>query len=1055
MSTFFPSSRNFSVNGGHFSHVGGDQHNHYNHASTSSAEGQMLITQGESSTTMTVHVNGDQINQIVQQKEKERTKFDDVSGSVELADGGEAKILRSTQFRNVRQGDFCQLRDISIIRYLDCQLCMLLKHQCCKCEKLKVDMAICLAEVDGSPGKVYTAVSYSGPDARKVFEADFQTYSGLLSSQVVQIYAIDIGTVPTLLLRNELVPFAHFEKHVARSVRLHLRTLVWQWQCVGWEVWIDSARGVICRGPAGPDSRIWGRKWCIEMWDIPSTVDFLQEDVVLRFIASKKSREVDGEFIGRMTGKYRRLDYVPELINSAVVLGLSDTPIAIAACHHRTWNYSYNLLERTLLENGLCRFRLDDVRWFRLWWGLGAQAAWMSQAWSIFHTLGITIEDDLEAFVFTSPHVKLSGSPSRSEAKRQRRLQQSIYLFVRPLPAVRFAPNDRGKFGCKTPLLHYWSFRKDGDSTLSRETCHYLGLPTILHLTCHFLSSPWSTHDYKTIHQYQLLRGFDPKTTDFARHLGFDEIVFQPILNSAQIEEIHEEQNSGQPSDFHFDFVVYDSDGHTSDSDGDFATDFSYFSDSSSDSSTDSDNEPSSESESGGLSNTLEQGQLVDLASTSSFQAQDVREHEFATNLDGGASKRQRTGAGYRPRAERHDHLDQTPTYLHHKNDTTTDNQAVENPGEGVQPICPLLRRSIFSTDPSHQAYWSTDTEVLPAGCTDLRLSASQGLHSLSSPSIDPSWVDVLFCTPPGMATVLFHPAQPLESLSMSRPALVATSYDDAVAELGSVYANQSIHSVGPSNTAFISDTSEYAGWSRSQFTPFAATSSSLYDAPRFDTPAVGIQRSNVEWSNTRNYTPSSTAPDNSFHDTSTFDTASTVSSSVSSRIATIPFQLAQPVGPLRISQPESVATCYEGAGAEPGSVYANPSIDSGGPSNTTSISDTSEYAGWWSSRPMPTVATSSSLYNAPGLDAPAVSFPFSHPTAQTHLHSPSQAEPADGLYSESSTPYHSGGLAAIQQQSSPHVSATSSSYGQSGLPATNGIWNDLGDFDLGNQGYE
>ncbi|KAK1217987.1 hypothetical protein PQX77_019338 [Marasmius sp. AFHP31] len=365
MSTFFPNSRNFSINGGHFSHVGGDQHNHYNHASTSSAGGQMLITQGESSTMMTVHVSGDQINQIVQQKEKERTAFDD--------------------FRNVRQGDFCRLKDIGINWYRrDCPF----------------DRTICLAEVDGSPGKVYTAVSYSGPDARKAFEADFQTYSQVLSSQVVQIYAIDIGTVPSLLLRNELVPLAHFEKHVSWSVELHLCTLLWQWRCRGEEVWIDSARGIICRGPAGPDSNIRGWEWK-ELRDAPSTVDFFQEDVVLRFFSSQKSREVDRMLIVWMAAKNSYLDYVPELVNpntAEVISTLSNTPIAIAARHDQTWNSLDNLLEETLVENGLFRFRLGNGRCFSMDWGLCAREAWLSQAWSVFHALGINVEDDLEAF---------------------------------------------------------------------------------------------------------------------------------------------------------------------------------------------------------------------------------------------------------------------------------------------------------------------------------------------------------------------------------------------------------------------------------------------------------------------------------------------------------------------------------------------------------------------------------------------------------------------------------------------------------------------------------
>ncbi|KAK1217685.1 hypothetical protein PQX77_019654 [Marasmius sp. AFHP31] len=991
MSTFFPSSRNFSINGGHFSHVGGDQHNHYNHASTSSADGQMLITQGESSTTMTVHVNGNQINQIVQQKEKERTKFDDVSGFVELADGGEAKILCSTQFRNVRQGDFCRLRDIGINRYLDCPH-ILQKHRCsnqCQRKKWKVDRAICLAEVDGSPGKVYTAVSYSGPDARKAFEEDFQMYSRALTSQVAQIYAIDLGSVPSLLLRNELVPLAHFEERLSLFIRLYLHILFWQWKCKAEEVWIDSVRGVICHGPAGPDTRMhmWLRDDNMRLGNLPSTVEFLQEDAVLRFFASRKSREVDWMFIEWMGSLYP--DYMPELVNpnaAEVISTLSNTPIAIAACHDQTWDSLGDLLERTLLENGLCRFRLGNGKWFELVWGLDARDAWLLQAWSVFHALGITVKDNLEAFVLTIPRIELSGSPSRLKAKQQRRLQQSIYLFVRPFPRGYLAPNDKRWFQYQTSSLHYWSFREDGDSPLSHETCHYLGLPTALRLTCLFLSSSWTTHAYKTIYGYQQLRGFDPTTVHLAQHIEAYHFVFQPVNDSIRFEELHEEQITGLPEPH------VDSNPEDVDNSDDYSLTALFYTGSDDDTYTNSAH----------ISNTHKRKDPhEDSLLSSDARTQDVAEHEFATSLDGGASKGQRIGAGYGPQAKRikrHDYLHQTPKCLHHKNDTTTYNQAVKNPGEGVRPICPLPRRTMISTDPSHQAYWSTDRETLPAGGTDLMLSASRGLHSFSSASMDPSWADALFSTPPGMATVPFYPAQPLESLSMSQPELVTTSYGDAEAEPGSVYANSTVYSDDPSNATSIGDASEYAGGQgrdpRHLRLPVAG-STMLSDSTCWQL-AFNVQRSDVEWFDTGNCTHSSTAPDHSFHHAPTSDTASMVSSSTSSRIATIPFHLVQPVGSLRIYQPELVATCCEGAGAEPGSVYANQSVHSVGSSNVSSISDTSGYAGWSRSRVTPITVTSSSLYNALGSDTPAVGYPLS-PTAQTPLHSPSTVEPANG----------------------------------------------------------
>ncbi|KAJ8088728.1 hypothetical protein PM082_013971 [Marasmius tenuissimus] len=230
MSDFFSHSRNVSVTGGYYSHVGGDQYNHYGHASSS--DGRMVITQAGSSTAMTVHVNGNQIvNQNVQQNEKEHTEFDD--------------------FRNVKRGDLCRLRDIGISLYsprIDCP-CLIKEKgaKCSRCQESRAEITICVAEVDESPGQVCTTVSYSGPGARKAFEAEFQTYSKALwaqsdikicecsvffrSSKFAQLYAIDKGIIPSLLLRNELMPYAHFVTKINWLGMRYLSILLYQWRC--------------------------------------------------------------------------------------------------------------------------------------------------------------------------------------------------------------------------------------------------------------------------------------------------------------------------------------------------------------------------------------------------------------------------------------------------------------------------------------------------------------------------------------------------------------------------------------------------------------------------------------------------------------------------------------------------------------------------------------------------------------------------------------------------------------------------------------------------------
>ncbi|KAK1218379.1 hypothetical protein PQX77_018941 [Marasmius sp. AFHP31] len=197
--------------------------------------------------------------------------------------------------------------------------------------------------------------------------------------------------------------------------------------------------------------------------------------------------------------------------------------------------------------------------------GFGADHAWMSQAWSVFHALGMTLEDNLGDFQLRLAQVSLFGPLSRSRAQWKRRLRKPIYIFVRPLPSS--PPLYEGN--CKTSSMHHWSFREDGDSPLSPQLCRFFGLPTTLRLYCHLSGSrSWPHDNYKYIHKYQRLRGFDPTTTDFARHVKNDDIniVFQPVNDSIRFKRLTEEQITGSPEldvDSDPEDEVYDSDDYS------------------------------------------------------------------------------------------------------------------------------------------------------------------------------------------------------------------------------------------------------------------------------------------------------------------------------------------------------------------------------------------------------------------------------------------------------------------------------------------------------------
>ncbi|KAK1233775.1 hypothetical protein PQX77_003050, partial [Marasmius sp. AFHP31] len=132
-----------------------------------------------------------------------------------------------------------------------------------------------------------------------------------------------------------------------------------------------------------------------------------------------------------------------------------------------------------------------------------------------------------------NPWATLEGELSDSDAKREARLRERIYLFVRP-PSPNITLDDW------TSFFHHWSFHESGEPPLSPEACQNLGLPIELQFCFRSYSYSWTTDRYQLMHRYQLLRGFDPVTTDFARHLGFDDYGFTPTSDSDQSEVIYD-----------------------------------------------------------------------------------------------------------------------------------------------------------------------------------------------------------------------------------------------------------------------------------------------------------------------------------------------------------------------------------------------------------------------------------------------------------------------------------------------------------------------------------
>ncbi|KAL0568357.1 hypothetical protein V5O48_013632 [Marasmius crinis-equi] len=396
--------------------------------------------------------------------------------------------------------------------------------------KPRADRTICAAQVTGVEGRAFTMISYTGPEAQEAFEKDFQMYATTLTANPFQVYGINTN-VPTVLFYDERQPVAKFWAGLGYWGKLYLRSLIeMHFKCYDNKIWLDPKKGELCQGPVGPEcytGSVGYGKW----ENLPCSAKFLQDSNSLPFLASRKAKSVDREVVDVIAWEWSWGDSKVEVHQPTIFSASTNATVAVSG---GLWkSYSSCLGEREVVENGATRLMLKDegellsVQIDRL----EERRVWMSQALSIFHACGISLNDNLSQFELIIPDLWLEGHLSDSETKCQRRRKKHIYLFVHPLSPS--TPTE----DCKTSSLHYWSFDPTGQHPLPAEMCEDLGLPIELSFEVY---SPyrycWTNEAYKLMHQYQVARGFNPKTTDFARHLGFP--VYQVHRDSDRFEDL-------------------------------------------------------------------------------------------------------------------------------------------------------------------------------------------------------------------------------------------------------------------------------------------------------------------------------------------------------------------------------------------------------------------------------------------------------------------------------------------------------------------------------------
>ena len=117
---------------------------------------------------------------------------------------------------------------------------------------------------------------------------------------------------------------------------------------------MDTGRGMFCRGPLGPDTYLNATSY--STGDLPLTANIVQEDVLLRFLATLKSKSIDRDVIVgiRSTSDPGPVLVVKRFSQPTIFSTSTDTPIAISNNAWGSFN-SDHLSGRYLLDNGLTR----------------------------------------------------------------------------------------------------------------------------------------------------------------------------------------------------------------------------------------------------------------------------------------------------------------------------------------------------------------------------------------------------------------------------------------------------------------------------------------------------------------------------------------------------------------------------------------------------------------------------------------------------------------------------------------------------------------------------
>ncbi|KAF5350368.1 hypothetical protein D9757_013627 [Collybiopsis confluens] len=401
----------------------------------------------------------------------------------------------------------------------------------------------------------WTMFTYHGPGAHVKWKQDFLQYAhSNLSPNTWQLFGINKSTVPALLFHSELLPAAYV---LFKGPDFWMSLYVGLFRESVFNIWFDTDRNCLCDGPMlkhdwsndytnylMPGFRKWGDKKIqlspnlnvIKQTSSAKSFAQLHQsgfhllDILVLNVAMGLAKQYwiyPNQSEGESRRKFRFDTIYSGSRNPEPLVRLpastmrfrwySEECIAqdiqgkLTRVNFRGAQYT-GRGQAVIYLNSPGVIPLDQTSWM----------IWLSQSSRVFDRLNIPMHDRDELFILPYPVVYFfleEGTIPDSVCIDESSQSAPVFLFIHNIPAnVEYSEDTLATWAQEKS--YYWSCDKNGKTPIPKDQWKTLGLPFPNVSSSGFLGHTASSYIYSALQEWQIARGFDPGTDEYAKSLG-------------------------------------------------------------------------------------------------------------------------------------------------------------------------------------------------------------------------------------------------------------------------------------------------------------------------------------------------------------------------------------------------------------------------------------------------------------------------------------------------------------------------------------------------------